>query len=553
MSNKPTIAELETRLATLRAENAPIAELIDTLHELANQSSFDPRRMLHLSQEAWEHAQTLRDLRRQVRSLMLLGAANTDIGHHALALSQIFEAQTLAQQLEDDSFGADISYRLVAIYRRTGLYTEMLAHCFSALKHYQAHNNQQGQTRTLNEIAIAYGDLGDYDQAIQYFNQALAISRDLGDERGIASRWSNIGYEYIRKGDYDQAHQVLTECLEYCTNLKRNGIITRGYGFALDNMSELLYRLGRPEEALAYALMAQEENRLPDGSARLNDLEAAILLDMGRIYRLLGNPLQARALFEQAIEHCIATELIVYRTQAHRELAQFYEDQGEYEQALIQFKQLYTVDKTRFNVYNDQKLHTLQVLHETETAQRTAAIYQEENAKLEHTISELERTKGELQIALLELRQRTEAQERLIAENIHQRMIIHELSVPVLPITSDILVMPLIGALDSSRLRELRETALTTISQTSARALMIDITGVPIIDTQIAQGIIKTIQAAKLLGTKVVLIGIRPEVAQAIIGLGLDLHGIRTSSDLQSALRMEGVLKDLPDHDKRSR
>ena len=96
--------------------------------------------------------------------------------------------------------------------------------------------------------------------------------------------------------------------------------------------------------------------------------------------------------------------------------------------------------------------------------------------------------------------------------------------------------MPLVGELDSARLNLVQEQALKALNRSSARYLVLDITGVPIVDSQVAQGLLGVEQAARLLGAKVVLVGIRPEVAQTIVGLGLDLQGIRTSSDLQTAL-----------------
>jgi len=142
----------------------------------------------------------------------------------------------------------------------------------------------------------------------------------------------------------------------------------------------------------------------------------------------------------------------------------------------------------------------------------------------------------DLRTALDELAQRAEAQDRLLAENTQQRDAIRELSVPVLPIQRGTLAMPLVGALDSTRLRDLQERALQAIQRASARRLLLDITGVPLVDTQVAKGLIGVVQAARLLGTEVVLVGIRPEVAQTIVGLGLDLREVRTYSDIQTAL-----------------
>jgi rsbT co-antagonist protein RsbR len=106
----------------------------------------------------------------------------------------------------------------------------------------------------------------------------------------------------------------------------------------------------------------------------------------------------------------------------------------------------------------------------------------------------------------------------------------------VIPVTHNTLVMPLIGALDTSRLRLLQEQALRAIERSGAHTLIIDITGVSVVDSQVAQGVLAVMQATRLLGATTLLVGVRPEVAQAIVGLGLDLESLRTYNDLASAL-----------------
>jgi rsbT co-antagonist protein RsbR len=142
----------------------------------------------------------------------------------------------------------------------------------------------------------------------------------------------------------------------------------------------------------------------------------------------------------------------------------------------------------------------------------------------------------DMQHALDEVEARAREQERLLLENRQQRDAIRELSVPVLPLQRGTLAMPLIGALDSTRLHDIQERALQAIQGAGVRRLLLDITGVPIVDTQVAQGLMGVVQAARLLGTEVLLVGIRPEVAQTIVGLGLDLRHVRTYSDIQTAL-----------------
>ena len=172
--------------------------------------------------------------------------------------------------------------------------------------------------------------------------------------------------------------------------------------------------------------------------------------------------------------------------------------------------------------------------HQARTkAEEAAAALDKANAALELQVSE--RTAA-LQQALVEVETRMAEQERLLAENEQQRLVIRELSVPVLPVSNRTLVMPLVGALDTQRLHDVQEQALSSIERSSARYLLLDITGVPVVDTLVAKGIVSLVRAAKLLGTDVALVGIRPEVAQTIVGLGLDLRSIPAFADLQVAL-----------------
>jgi rsbT co-antagonist protein RsbR len=167
---------------------------------------------------------------------------------------------------------------------------------------------------------------------------------------------------------------------------------------------------------------------------------------------------------------------------------------------------------------------------QAETAAQTLS---QVNIDLEATVAE--RTAA-LQAALQDVQARADAQARLLDEVQQQRLLVRELSVPVIPISASTLIMPLVGALDSTRLQQIQEQALHALERTSARYLVLDITGVPIVDSQVAQGLLSVVKAARLLGAQVLLVGIRPEVAQAIVGLGLNLHDLYTTSDLQSAL-----------------
>lgn len=162
-------------------------------------------------------------------------------------------------------------------------------------------------------------------------------------------------------------------------------------------------------------------------------------------------------------------------------------------------------------------------------------------AQLEANLETLEQRvaqrTADLREALAEVETRAREQERLLEEIAHQREVIRELSVPVLPVTEDALVMPLIGAIDTERLADIQDRALHALQRSRARYLLVDITGVPVVDSQVAQGLIAIASMCRLLGAEMVLIGIRPEVAQTIVGLGLNLSSLRTAADLQTVLR----------------
>jgi PAS domain S-box-containing protein len=135
-------------------------------------------------------------------------------------------------------------------------------------------------------------------------------------------------------------------------------------------------------------------------------------------------------------------------------------------------------------------------------------------------------------------RKRAEAERARLQEEIirAQAAMLAELSTPLIPITDQVMVMPLIGGVDSQRAQRVMETLLKGIEQHRARVAILDITGVPIVDTQVATGLIRAAQAVKLLGAQIVLTGIRPEVAQTLVGLGVDLSGLITQSTLQSGI-----------------
>lgn len=113
-----------------------------------------------------------------------------------------------------------------------------------------------------------------------------------------------------------------------------------------------------------------------------------------------------------------------------------------------------------------------------------------------------------------------------------------ELSTPVVQLWDDILALPLIGTLDSARTQVVMESLLQRIVETGARIAVIDITGVPTVDTLVAQHLMKTVAAARLMGADCIISGIRPQIAQTIVHLGVNLNDIITKATLADAFKI---------------
>jgi rsbT co-antagonist protein RsbR len=113
-----------------------------------------------------------------------------------------------------------------------------------------------------------------------------------------------------------------------------------------------------------------------------------------------------------------------------------------------------------------------------------------------------------------------------------------ELSTPVVKLWEGVLALPMIGTLDSQRTQVVMESLLQRIVDTGSEIAIIDITGVPTVDTLVAQHLLKTVTAIRLMGADAIISGVRPQIAQTIVHLGLDLQGIVTKANLADALAL---------------
>lgn len=169
---------------------------------------------------------------------------------------------------------------------------------------------------------------------------------------------------------------------------------------------------------------------------------------------------------------------------------------------------------------------------QAEQAQRALA---QMNADLEARVAE--RTTELRQTLAAQQTLAEELQSSLAAQQELSRAIV-DLSLPIIPVRDGTVVVPISGSIDSTRAGKLVNSVLQTIERRNVHIVIFDITGVPIVDTQVAQALLQTASAIRLMGAETILAGIRPEVAQTLVGLGIDLRLLRTVATLQEGLEL---------------
>jgi rsbT co-antagonist protein RsbR len=142
--------------------------------------------------------------------------------------------------------------------------------------------------------------------------------------------------------------------------------------------------------------------------------------------------------------------------------------------------------------------------------------------------------------ALTEAIQASEQREEQLTRTLHalqtSQATIRELSAPVIPVLANVLIMPLVGTIDRDRAATITDNLLRVVERRGARYVILDITGVPMVDEQVAQLLMHTTTAVRLLGAEVLLVGIRPEVAETLVGLDVSLDAVVAYASLQDAV-----------------
>ncbi len=161
---------------------------------------------------------------------------------------------------------------------------------------------------------------------------------------------------------------------------------------------------------------------------------------------------------------------------------------------------------------------------------------QVESERVSHMQQELLDLTSDLTEAQRQLHRQNRALQQALDEQRRLVETIQELSAPIAPLANDVLLLPLIGHIDSHRANRITEELLRRVEASRTRYVILDITGIVAIDTAVARHLIDTAQAVRLLGAQAVLVGINPTIAETIVHLGITLHNFAIYSDLQHAI-----------------
>ncbi|WP_129633140.1 STAS domain-containing protein [Candidatus Oscillochloris fontis] len=157
-------------------------------------------------------------------------------------------------------------------------------------------------------------------------------------------------------------------------------------------------------------------------------------------------------------------------------------------------------------------------------------------AENQHLLEQQEVLNRELRKSLEQVRQREQELRTEQAHNQDLMRTVDELVAPIIPITDEIVVAPLVGTFNQARLTVLADDLLNHVGRQHIRVIILDVTGLLTFDTATAQALLMVMESCRLMGTETILVGVQPEIAQTIIGLGIDLRHITTRATLQEAI-----------------
>ncbi len=295
------------------------------------------------------------------------------LAHGQMALAQI--TQLNLAQLFPDIFGI-----LGRIYWQLGHLAESLTYFRRQHEAASAKDDPGNESEALNNIALIYSETGDYQAAAKVYNQALQAHRAEGNFGGQAMVLNNLAMDYLAQQAYSQALACAEEALHYA----EMGGDCHGKLYILDTLGQILLKQQEYDRALA----CLRQVLILAGDTDYAATKGVALLNIGRLYTLQNQPQPALLHLHHALTLLQNAQAKLDLAECHRLLAEIYEQQGDPALALQHYKEFHATREQVFNEDADRRLKNLQVIHETESAKKEAAIHQLKNIELQNEITE---------------------------------------------------------------------------------------------------------------------------------------------------------------------
>lgn len=387
------IQSLEAQLHNVVADpHADLTHMIDVQNDLAWElRHIDPQRTLTLSQAAYDAAQSRSYPRGLLYSLRNLTAIYTYISpEHDRALARANQALALLKIWQDKLVHAHVLECLAIIHMDVGDYPAAHQYQGEALKLCREAGDRRTESMLLNDMGILEYQTGDLPHALELFEMALQIAQSDGDQDMQARMLCNVGDLLTTLGRLDEALPYLEQSLALSEQLGTRKV----QASALDGLSKIYSAREDFEQALLCLQRADELTR----EFKDQRSQAEFLRNIARVH-------QRRQAVEVALDYArqalTRTEAVNNKTEVaacHQLLAELFEAQGAFEQALFHFRQFHITKEEALNEQSYQKLKTLRVIHETETARQEAEIYRLKNIELQTALDKVKQLSGLLPI-----------------------------------------------------------------------------------------------------------------------------------------------------------
>ncbi len=371
----PSLQALEQNLRA--AQSLPAR--VDALNELAWElSRHDLSRAFSLAEEALELSQAVEYTAGTAQALGNLAQLHHYNGNNEIALSYVLQAALHFDPVGQVSIPLfRMLHTQATIYRMLSSYAEALTIFLRLLSLAQKHQETYFQAMALNGIGICYAETGRAGESITYYQRCIQIFEEQQNLLMVAAMSGNMASQYRKLRQFDEAALAVETGLQIAQQLHDAEVevyllITRG---------EIYTDLNRTDEALETFKMVLK--RLGAVNIHIQRYRLNALIYMGKIYMKQGLWMESRNTYYEALTLAESTSERAQMVNCHAELAELYKRQGDYKNALQHCELFHKIRESVYTQENTQKMNTLRVLHETDTAQKEAEFYRVQKEMVE--------------------------------------------------------------------------------------------------------------------------------------------------------------------------